>query len=233
MQVTTLRDVGSIPESGRFPGGGNGNPLQYSCLENPMGRGAWWATVIKRRTWLKRLSSHARMTYLNVHPSNQKLLYIDYICIPLLTTLITVFIFHIVQDSIKCYVWNIKPNTSNYMTELVDILFSCWQSLLSRAGNQPVRKKYPFILINWKLQHSYNISCLKTQVMRETKKKLIKEEWKEEESEIDFPSKAYETYRQHGACLSVYPRRTLQSKCLVINKCLENTHLNNLCILSF
>ena len=38
-------DVGSIPESGRYPGGGNGNPLQYSCLQNPMDRGAWRATV--------------------------------------------------------------------------------------------------------------------------------------------------------------------------------------------
>ena len=35
----------SIPGSGRSPGEGNGNPLQYSCLENPMGRGAWQATV--------------------------------------------------------------------------------------------------------------------------------------------------------------------------------------------
>ena len=40
-----VRDVGSIPGSGRSPGVGNGNPLQYSCLENPMDRGAWWATV--------------------------------------------------------------------------------------------------------------------------------------------------------------------------------------------
>ena len=39
------RDVGSIPGSGRSPGGRNGNPLQHSCLENPMDRGAWWATV--------------------------------------------------------------------------------------------------------------------------------------------------------------------------------------------
>ena len=37
--------LGSIPGSGRSPGEGNGNPLQYSCLENPMDRGAWWATV--------------------------------------------------------------------------------------------------------------------------------------------------------------------------------------------
>ena len=40
-----VRDVGSSPGSGRFPGGGHGNPLQYSCLENPMDRGAWPATV--------------------------------------------------------------------------------------------------------------------------------------------------------------------------------------------
>ena len=39
------RDAGLIPGSGRSPGEGNGNPLQYSCLENPMDRGAWWARV--------------------------------------------------------------------------------------------------------------------------------------------------------------------------------------------
>ena len=38
-------DLGSIPGSGRSAGEGNGNPLQYSCLENPTDRGAWWATV--------------------------------------------------------------------------------------------------------------------------------------------------------------------------------------------
>ena len=38
-------DPGSIPGSGRSPGEGNGNPLQYSCLENAMDRGAWWATA--------------------------------------------------------------------------------------------------------------------------------------------------------------------------------------------
>ena len=40
-----LRDMGSVPGPGRSPGGGHGNPLQYSCLENPMDRGAWRATV--------------------------------------------------------------------------------------------------------------------------------------------------------------------------------------------
>ena len=40
-------DGGVIPGSGRAPGEGNGNPLQYSCLETSMDRGAWWATVHK------------------------------------------------------------------------------------------------------------------------------------------------------------------------------------------
>jgi len=39
------RELGLIPRSRRSPGEGNGNPLQYSCLENPINRGAWWATV--------------------------------------------------------------------------------------------------------------------------------------------------------------------------------------------
>ena len=40
-------DLDLIPELGRSSGGGNGNPLQYSCLEKPMDRGAWWATVYR------------------------------------------------------------------------------------------------------------------------------------------------------------------------------------------
>ena len=40
-----MRDKGSIPGLGRSPGGGHDNPLQYSCLENPMDRGAWWASI--------------------------------------------------------------------------------------------------------------------------------------------------------------------------------------------
>ena len=53
--------IGLIPGSGRSSGGGHGNPLQFSCLENPVDRGAWWATVhkvIKSQTRLKQLSTH-------------------------------------------------------------------------------------------------------------------------------------------------------------------------------
>ena len=59
-----VRDMNSIPGLGRFPGEGHGNPLQYSCLENPLDRGAWWATVhriAKSWTWPKWLSTHAQM----------------------------------------------------------------------------------------------------------------------------------------------------------------------------
>ena len=51
-----VRDAGLIPRLGISPGGSNGKPLQYSSLENPMGRGAWWATVhrvAKSQTQLK------------------------------------------------------------------------------------------------------------------------------------------------------------------------------------
>ena len=57
-----VRDMDSIPGSERSPGGGHGKPLQYSCLEHPMDRGAWQATVhrvAQRWTWLKRLSTDA------------------------------------------------------------------------------------------------------------------------------------------------------------------------------
>ena len=59
-----VRDTSSIPGQEDPPGEGHGNPLQYSCLENPMDRGAWWATVHRvAKSWiqLKRLSMHAHI----------------------------------------------------------------------------------------------------------------------------------------------------------------------------
>ena len=56
-----VRGTCFIPGSGRYQGGGHGNPLQYSCLENPMDRGAWQATVhrvTQSQTQLKQLSRH-------------------------------------------------------------------------------------------------------------------------------------------------------------------------------
>ena len=60
-----VRDVGSIPGSGRSPGGGHGNPLQCSCLENPMDRGALEAMVhrvTQSQTRLKGLSAHKSLS---------------------------------------------------------------------------------------------------------------------------------------------------------------------------
>ena len=57
-------DSGSIPWSGRSPGGGHGNPLQYSCLENPMDRGAWWATVLRVSKSQTQVTEHARIPLL-------------------------------------------------------------------------------------------------------------------------------------------------------------------------
>ena len=61
VNVGDVRDPGSMPGLERSPREGNGNPLQYSCLENAMDRGAWWAIVhgvTKSRIQLKRLSMH-------------------------------------------------------------------------------------------------------------------------------------------------------------------------------
>ena len=63
-----IRDSGSIPGSGRSLGGGHGNPLQYSCLENPMDRGAWRDTVhkvSKSQIWLKWLSTHVHWSWID------------------------------------------------------------------------------------------------------------------------------------------------------------------------
>ena len=49
-----IRDTGSVPGSGRAPRGEHGNPLQYSCLENPMDRGVWWATIHRvSKSWTR------------------------------------------------------------------------------------------------------------------------------------------------------------------------------------
>ena len=75
MQVD-VREVGPISGSGRFPAEGHGNPLQYSCLENPLDRGAWQATVhrvVKIWTLLRRLSMHTLFYMLQKDSQSQRL----------------------------------------------------------------------------------------------------------------------------------------------------------------
>ena len=69
-----VRDAGLIPGSGRCPGGGHGNPLQYSCLENAMDRGAWQAAahrVSMRQTQLS-TQTHPEYTGLTHHDFSQE-----------------------------------------------------------------------------------------------------------------------------------------------------------------
>ena len=70
-----LRDTGLIPGWGRPPGGRHGTPLQYSCLENPMDSGAWWATVhgvARSQTWLKWFSMDTQDQNQNPTPCSKK-----------------------------------------------------------------------------------------------------------------------------------------------------------------
>ena len=77
--VGDARDVGLIPGFERFPGGGHDNPFQYSCLGNPMDRGAWWATyrpwVIKSQTplsnWAHVHNMAIRSTYISYNNFKQ------------------------------------------------------------------------------------------------------------------------------------------------------------------
>ena len=81
-----IRDMGSVPRLGRSPRGGHGNPLQYSCLENPMDRGAWQATVHsveQSQTRLKQLSMHARD--LDILILTHMHAYMWYMCMHMLT----------------------------------------------------------------------------------------------------------------------------------------------------
>ena len=63
MSTCNTGDLGLIPGSGRSPGEGNSNPLQYSCLENPMDGGAWWATVQSNTNLLE--------TYFQISQTNE------------------------------------------------------------------------------------------------------------------------------------------------------------------
>ena len=69
-----IRDLGSITGSGRSPGGGNGNPCEYSCLENPMDRGTWWARVHRSQRVGHDSSVHACMHILK---RSDRTLYFD------------------------------------------------------------------------------------------------------------------------------------------------------------
>ena len=111
------KNTGSIPGSGRPPGGRNGNLLQYSCLENPMDRGAWWATVhgfLKNRPWLS--SCHTCGELRSHRPWSNSAL----------RTITTKKDHAITRESVHCNEWShmmqggshrlqLRPNTAKYI----------------------------------------------------------------------------------------------------------------------
>ena len=87
MSACNVGDLGSIPGSGRSPGEGTGNPLQYSCLENPMDGEAWWATVHRVAKSLIRLSN---FTFFHFQGKDTQLL-----MIVLIECVIYILVFHL------------------------------------------------------------------------------------------------------------------------------------------
>ena len=124
-------DSGLIRESGRSLGEGNGNPLHYSCLENPMDRGAWWATVhsiAKSQTWLSQvtfffhpifdpkgncywiISCNSPMTQKRIHIHMYKCSRV-FLCFSFLTYWIGIILFTSLY-----FFFNLLPNIENHST---------------------------------------------------------------------------------------------------------------------
>ena len=98
-----IRDVGLIPELERSPGGEPGNPLQCSCLENPMGRGAWWATVHRvAKSWtpLWQLGMHTCKKGLNKSNRNLQWSSGQHSTFPMQTT--WVLFLHKIPQAARC-----------------------------------------------------------------------------------------------------------------------------------
>ena len=114
-QPTSAGDSGeasSIPGLGRSPGGGNGNPLQYSCLENPMDRGAWWAAshgVTKSQTWLGMCAQNHQLSW-SCTPDQQELWKINICCFKLQ---FFEAIYYVITDRYNDYIWVVLHNIAS------------------------------------------------------------------------------------------------------------------------
>ena len=97
---------------GRSPEGGNGNPLQYSCLENPMDRGAWWATlhgVTKSQTWLGTHAQNHQLSW-SYTPDQQELWKISICCFKLQ---FFEAIYYVITDKYNDYQWVVLHNIAS------------------------------------------------------------------------------------------------------------------------
>ena len=137
-------DPGSIPGLGRSPGEGNGNPLQYSCLENPMDRGAWWATVhgvTKSRTWLSDFSSLHLLLGRKAMTNLDGILKSRGITLPTKVCLVKAMVFPVVNYGRES--WTIKK-AEHRRIDAFELW--CWRRLLrvpwiARRFNQSILKE--------------------------------------------------------------------------------------------
>jgi len=98
-------DVGWIPGSGRLPRGGNGNPLQYSCLGNPINRGTWWATaygVSKSQTWLSDWACTQNSWFISVNFCCTTKCFSYFIYIISFKILFSIMVYHRILNIIPC-----------------------------------------------------------------------------------------------------------------------------------
>ena len=121
-------DLGSSTELGRSPGEGNGNPLQYSCLENPMNREAWWVTVhgvAKSWTRLKWLSTHARHEVtLSLFKNSKQTVLIPFFNNPNYTHLYK--IIYIILNYIYIYTHNHIHTHNNIYVKVFVLFYGLW-----------------------------------------------------------------------------------------------------------
>ena len=132
-----------IPELGRCPGEGNGNLLQYSCLENPMDRGAWWATVHSVTKSRTRLSDFTFTLLLGrkVMTNLNRILKSRDITLPTKIHLVKAMVFPVVMCG--CEIWTIKK-AERGRTDAFELW--CWRRLLrvpwtARRSNQSIIKE--------------------------------------------------------------------------------------------
>ena len=121
-------DAGSTPGSRRSPGKGNGNPLRYTCLENPTDKGVWWATVHgvrKRWTWLSTHSSMQNTTqsiWQLVHKSSTNRYHFSISCLIWIPSIISFFLIAWLEPLVKC--WLEEAENSHFRLENSHFLIS-------------------------------------------------------------------------------------------------------------
>ena len=137
------RDVGLIPGSGRSPGGGHGNPPQYSCLENPMDRGPWWATVgrvAKSRTQLKWLSMQAPEVFKKIFMFIDSTVIVGHmgnLTHKSLQRELTDLDVHSLPSFLNCYLKKIKRPLSTPLS-----LELCWRAQFQYYSAHQLRMEY-------------------------------------------------------------------------------------------